>query len=549
MEPNKPITPEPDTFPKREKFRFSLERGDWVFAGLLFVFTLFSVIAGVWGAFQAGFSAGYLLLFVLYTVYLKKRGTHIGAYAAPCGVLAALFAAVFVTTTGTAIRFLSLCLLIVLCAVFFAALAGKPVPQGEPGLIERFFRVLGGLFERMPASIASLFSQQDPRVKRAAKAVLGVVCALPVLAIVVGLLIRSDAAFEGLMSRLVADVGVTAVQIIVSLIAFPFLLSLGFSLKKEPETKKEPAAHKGADTLFLSAFVGLLSAGYLVYLFSQLAYFFSAFSGILPADYTFSYAEYARRGFFELCGIAAINLSVLYAMLLLSRKKQEKLPVVLRVLGTFVDLVTLVLISTAMAKMALYIRQYGMTVKRLGTSACMVCMAVVFLALLLRFYLPRVRVLPVALIAASLAVLTLGAGNVHAFAAWYNYTAFESGKLNTIDTAYLRHLGDEGTPYLIRLTSCENESIRKEACGNLCLAVELRYDGEINEAGMPQPDGGYALMYLTPGEKTCGKLSQSSIPRRRAYAQMDAFLQANPDFLKAHAEDRAAVIDSDSFLF
>ena len=542
-----PASIKPYTAPKPEKVRYALDASDWIFAAILLCCTLFSVVAGLWGGFQAGFSVSFLALFAAYTVYLARGGAKPGAFAWVCGTLAAGLSAVFWITSDMLVRFCAVCLMMILSVIWFASLADKPVFPGEMGLAVRVLRQVQMLLARMPRSVSALFSSKDPRVKKGMKALLGLLCAFPVLCVVAALLVRSDAAFEGLMQRMFADVGVTIAQILVTLAVFPFLLSLGFSTRKDADRKPLQFARKGLDTLFIGAFLGLLSVCYLVYLGSQLAYFFSAFSGILPADYTFSYAEYARRGFFELCGIAGINLSLLYLMLLLAKKTQGKLPVPLRILGTFIDLFTLLLICTAMAKMILYIRQYGVTVNRVGTSAFMLFMAVVFLALLLRFYLVRVRVLPVALAAASLVVLVLGIGNLHAFAAWYNYTAYENGTLRTVDTAYLRHLGDEGVGYLVRLTECGNQVIRDEACGQLCIAVEERYNGEYESVW--SKTFGEEYSYFVPHEKTAGNLSQFSIPRRQAYTQLDAFLQDHPDFLRTHAAERAAALDGEISFF
>ena len=529
--------PAPPAMSKAEKPTYLLERKDWIFAAALPFCTLFTVIAGVWGGFQAGFTAAYLVIFALFTAYLACRGTKAGAYACGCGVLAVLLSAVYTVTSGAAIRFFALCMMAVLSVVWFSALAGKRVFPGELGLAKRVLWQTGYMIERMPRSISSLFSAKSPHAKRMAKILLGLLCAAPVLGVVIALLIRSDAAFEGLMGHLFADVGVTIVQIILTLIVFPFLLSFGFSTRKDADEAQKEKQHKGLDTLFIAAFLGVLCVCYLVYLVSQLAYFFSAFSGILPEDFSFSYAEYARRGFFELCWIAGINLALLYLMLLLSKRTNDRPPVVLRVLGVFIDLFTLLLICTAQAKMILYIRAYGVTVKRLGTSAFMLLMAVVFLAMLLRFFIPRVRVLPVAVVTAAVIVLILGVGNMHGFAARYNYTAYENGALTTIDTAYLRRLGDEGVPYLVELAKRGSRG----AYAQLCIAVEERYEGEYENIQNGQEE----LSYFCPTEKNAGKLTQFSVPRRKAYAALDALLQEQPDFLRTFAAERAAAMDDE----
>ena len=74
-------------------------------------------------------------------------------------------------------------------------------------------------------------------------------------------------------------------------------------------------------------------------------YLFSAFAGIRPEEFT--YSQYARQGFFELCDIL---LSVL----------------------------TFLIITTAISKMMLYIDAYGLTNKRILTMVFMIWMLIVF---------------------------------------------------------------------------------------------------------------------------------------------------------------------------
>ncbi len=530
------ISPSVPPAPAR-RIAYTADRADFLLAVILLAETLFMVAAGAWGGFQAGFSAAFALLFGTISLYLARKGTRIGAFAAACGVLSAGLCAVFVCTTGTLIRLLTLCCLGVTATVWFAALAGKPVLPGELGLAARVLRQAGKSLSRMPAAVSCLFRAENPRVKKASKAALGAVCAAPVLCAVIVLLVRSDAAFEGLISHLFSDVGRTAAQILVTLCIYPFALAFAFSLRKDADAPAVTAERKGLDTGFLAAFLGILNICYVVYLAAQAAYFFSAFSGILPDGYTFTYAAYARRGFFELCGVAGINLSVLYGMLLLARKNNGRLPMLLRLSGTFTALFTLVLICTAQAKMILYIREYGVTVARLGTSACMILMAVIFLTLILRFFLPHVRVLPVAVLCGAILLLLLGAGNMQSFAARYNYNAYHSGKLSIIDTMYLAQLGDEGVPYLLALTQDSDPAVREGACGGLVMSIQRLYVGTWEMIPDPQDENAADIpirSYLVPESKKFGALPYWSLPRMRAYKALDNLLAQQPDFTRDH---------------
>ena len=102
--------------------------------------------------------------------------------------------------------------------------------------------------------------------------------------------------------------------------------------------------------------LGLICCLYLVFIGSQLPYFFSAFVGQRPEGWQI-YSEYARSGFFELCQIAAINLSLLILANLLCKKPQRE-NYALKILNCLLSLLTLLLIATAFSK-CLYIGDTG----------------------------------------------------------------------------------------------------------------------------------------------------------------------------------------------
>ncbi len=526
--PSAPV-PTPVYMPKAPKAAFTLDRRDRAFAAILFALSLLGLSPAIFGGFCAAFGVSFAALFLLCSVYLYKKETRLSAFSCACGVLALSCSAVFFLTSGAPVRLLTACGAAVLSVVWFSALAGKPIFDGELGLAERVLRQAGQSVTHMPRSVRAVFLSG-----RRSKAMLGLLCALPVLCVVVVLLSNSDAAFEGLTSRLFVDAGRVVSRLILAACLFPFLLALGFSLRKEADEGKKAKPRKGLDTGFLAAFLGLLSAAYLVYLFSQLAYFVSAFSGILPKGYAFSYAEYARRGFFELCGVAAINLTILYLTLLFSRKKDGRLPAVLRALGTFIDLFTLFLICTAMAKMILYIRQYGATVLRLGTSAFMLFMAVVFLALLVRFFVSKVRVLPVAAVTAAVILLVLGIGNLPGFCAKYNYTHYKNGDLPTVDVQYLFDLGDDGVPYLLLLRDDANEETANSARTLVYVSVFDHYEGDLHT--IYTAGAGTHTDFVSEGRKF-GGLYAWNLPRARAYQALDRLLRDEPDFMGDNAEE------------
>ena len=150
----------------------------------------------------------------------------------------------------------------------------------------------------------------------------------------------------------------------------------------------------------------------------QAKYLFGAFWGALPEG--FSYSEYARQGFFELCRVAAINIVILLAANVMSRAQAAE-NCLLRVCNTALSALTLLLLATAAAKMALYIAAYGLTVKRVLASVFLVWMACVFVCVILRQFrtvaLVRVAVFLGAVLFALLCVLPVRS-TVHSLARW-----------------------------------------------------------------------------------------------------------------------------------
>lgn len=502
--------------PKPKKEKFNLKTEDFVMAGVVFCLSLFGTVAGLWGGFRLGFSLAFDLGFISFLIFLGRERKRLSPYAAFTALLSLALSAVFVVTSNGMVCFCSL-LTMTFGAVFsLTALSGAQEREGDLGLIRYVLNSLFLMLQHLPRSVSSLFQSGSAKMKSFSRVLIGVLIAVPVLLIVVPLLISSDFAFEGLVDTLFVNIGLKAVQLIVALLFTPFLLSFAFSLKYREKEEGKKSGFSGIDPLILTSFLGVLSFVYVLYLFSQLAYFFSAFQSILPEGYTTS--QYARRGFFEMCSIAAVNFIVLFLAVIVSRKKeQNKLSLPLRILGTFISGFTLVLIGTALSKMVLYIRIYGMTVLRVGTSVFMAVLAVIFVAVILRLYIPKVNVLKTAFVSAAAALLALGLGNVNHVVAEYNFNFFSEREFSVSDVNFFSDLGPEGVSYLIRLTEYSDEKTSLYAKQTLRTKYEEFY--EIS-------DETYKIQ-----SRRSPQLSQFSVPRQKAYQLLDAYLEENPNFL------------------
>ncbi|HYF83894.1 MAG TPA: DUF4173 domain-containing protein [Clostridia bacterium] len=311
---------------------------------------------------------------------------------------------------------------------------------------------------------------------------LGLLLALLVAGMVLPLLMRAD---SGGFSRIAKGIyeyyqwvqnqfedlilhGILAVPIA----AYLFGLVAGCAHSRGCRTFKKEGTQHAVESLRLLAsatvyiVLGLMCCLYLVFICSQLPYFFSAFLGQRPEGWQI-YSEYARSGFFELCQIAAINLSLLTLANLFCKKPQRE-NYILRILNCLLSILTLVLIATAFSKMALYIGAYGLSIRRLLPCLFMVFLAVVCGGVIAlqkwQFSIVRLSAFVGAMMLCTLCLL-----NPDGFVARYNGDRYLSGTLDSFDVQILYQSGPAGVdPALKVYAQTVDEELKAELKAYIC---------------------------------------------------------------------------------
>jgi hypothetical protein len=141
----------------------------------------------------------------------------------------------------------------------------------------------------------------------------------------------------------------------------------------------------------LGIVLGLLDLLFLAFVIVQFRYLFGG-AELVQVSETLTYAEYARRGFFELVAVAALLLPVLLLLDWLARMDRPREVIVYRVLAGLLVVLLSVVIVSALQRMRLYTQEYGLTELRLYTTACMLWItagAVWYLATVLRDHRER----------------------------------------------------------------------------------------------------------------------------------------------------------------
>ena len=126
-----------------------------------------------------------------------------------------------------------------------------------------------------------------------------------------------------------------------------------------------------------SIVLGLVDVLFLAFVIVQLRYFFGGSELVLKTT-GLTYADYARRGFFELVAVAALVLPLLLVVHWLLRKDNPRNERIFRVLAGAQILLLAVIMTSALQRMRLYELEFGLTELRLFTTAFMGWLAVVF---------------------------------------------------------------------------------------------------------------------------------------------------------------------------
>ncbi len=187
---------------------------------------------------------------------------------------------------------------------------------------------------------------------------------------------------------------------------------------------------------------------YGIFFASQWEYYAAAFAGKLPQ--AVSYADFAREGFFQLIAVSVINLLIIAIMTFFTRRSGDHTAPITRILSIVFSVATLLLIGTALAKLVLYVDQFGLTPKRIYAGWFMATLALVFLLIIVKQIALRFRLIPIAVLACVLMVGVLTLSGIDTYIAEYNVDQYLAGDLEELDVEALEDLGDAAVPAMLR---------------------------------------------------------------------------------------------------
>lgn len=278
-----------------------------------------------------------------------------------------------------------------------------------------------------------------------------VLCCIPALAIVIALLSSADAVFSHLWDFIFIDWflkfnfwGYLLLAVIVFFFIYgqiSHLLTFPYSGDAETAQKNNPIIAVTAGTLFDTIYV----------IFSVIQIFY-LFIGKFELPEGYSYARYAREGYFQLLFVCVLNLAmVLVGIYLFEETKAVK--IILSVLSGC----TYIMIASSAFRMILYIRYYYFSFERIFVLWSLVLLTLLLTGLFIQIWKKDFKLFKYSIIVCSICYIVLAFGRPdYCIAKWNLANADQVKSEFFLDDEYedyyylIRDLSEDAAPILLK---------------------------------------------------------------------------------------------------
>jgi len=324
------------------------------------------------------------------------------------------------------------------------------------------FKFIRPLFQ----TLSDLFSlrgvNNDQKVL--SQVVKGVLMAIPVLYVFLLLFSSADLVFQKYVSDLISidikpEIIFRSILIFIATLVYIGAYSYSFRDRENQIAAQQNTKNHSIEHIESSILLGSVNVLFFIFILVQLTYLFGGENNISAQGFT--YAQYARRGFFELIAVAIISLLLLLMIEKYVVKKEIDHAIGFKVLSTALVVQVILIMASAFTRLSLYEEAYGFTTLRLYSHAFIVLLAIVFCLLLYKIYKDKrenafaFRVF----ISIVLFLTVMNFLNPDAFIARRNIERFAiTGKL---DIYYLSHLSSDAVPDTIKVLTMPNEDLKK----------------------------------------------------------------------------------------
>lgn len=289
-----------------------------------------------------------------------------------------------------------------------------------------------------------------PRGQHTLPVARAVLITLPLMLVFGGLFVAADAVFAEGVSRLFAfDLSAVVPHVVRTLIGTWLAMAMLWSataIEAPADIEVAVPERLWLRRLEMAIVLGSLAALFALFVIVQLRYLFGG-AEVVRTSVVLTYAQYARRGFFELV-VASLLLLPVLAGVNWARERSPGAKRLFLVLAGVLGVLLLVIMASAWQRLAIYRAEFGLTELRFYAVATLPWLIITLLTFFVAVSRNRVAEFSAAVIAyAALTLLVLDVLNPDAFIVRTNAARIAEGK--PFDAAYAASLSADAVPVLV----------------------------------------------------------------------------------------------------
>ncbi len=325
----------------------------------------------------------------------------------------------------------------------------------------------------IPFKWINKYKSDDAKKKLHSSIMLGIFISLPFVVFLLIMLSSADLVFsvkvENTLEWFSKMLDIELIfKIIFGMIAGLYLFGLlyiVFSEKKSPESKNAPFTledlmkPKNADTIVINILLSSILLVYTLFIFIQFKYLFAG--SVLPGN--LNYAEYARRGFFELIFLSFLNIGLILLTVYLYKEKiyvqRNKWSNLTKIFMMYLCAVTFVMLISSFYRMYLYDQEYGFTRLRVLVYGFLIFESIGLIITAAFIMRPRFNIIAVYIVIGLCYYLCLNVGQIDYIIAKHNVDMYLAKETDSLDIDYLMSLSVDAAPQIARLVENNNADI------------------------------------------------------------------------------------------
>lgn len=209
---------------------------------------------------------------------------------------------------------------------------------------------------------------------------IGIAITIPLIFIIMLLLLSADRIFSNLFSNIIDELLVlNNLFTIILMVVLAYIVIYSFiNALARREIKEEVKDRRTQEPIIAITCLTIISVVYILFCVIQIV---GLFMGQMQLPEGYTYAKYAREGFFQLLFVCGINIIIVLSCMSFFRESK-----LLKIMLTIISVCTYIMIASSAYRMILYISVYQLTFLRIFVLWSLCVIAFVMFGILINIY-------------------------------------------------------------------------------------------------------------------------------------------------------------------